>query len=197
MKLDEVEQLFYLTHIDNLDSIMKKGILSHSKVQNMPHKRIDMFEIQERRRIKRVSGGEKLHDYANLYFSARNPMLYKRKDEHKDICVLRISKEVLKISGVVVTTGNAASDYTSFNPPESGIEKLDRKLIFAKKWTDDDPIVGCKKRTAKCAEILVPHYVPSSLIFGAYVSCKENQETLAKAYPSLQIELNLVVFFLE
>jgi ssDNA thymidine ADP-ribosyltransferase DarT-like protein len=197
MKLDEVKQLFYITHIENLGSILERGILSHSRVQDLPHKRIDMPEVQERRRTKRISGGTLLHDYANLYFSGRNPMLFKRKDEHKEICVLRISLEVLKIPGVVVATGNAASDYTSFYPPESGIEKLDRKLVYARKWTDDDPIIRARKSVAKCAEVLVPDLVPPSLIFGVYVSSQETEQKLARSYPGLQIEQNLIIFFQE
>ena len=197
MKLAEVKEIYYITHIENLDSIIERGILSHSRAQSISHKKIDMTEVQERRQTKCIPGGGPLHDYANLYFSSRNPMLYKRKDEHKDICVLRISIEVLNISGVVVATANAASDYTSFYPPESGIEKLDRKLIFARKWTDDDPIIGHKKRAAKCAEILIPDCVPPSLIFGAYVSCKENQASLIEVYPNLQIELQPIIFFQE
>jgi hypothetical protein len=197
MKIDEVGQLFYLTHIENLDSIMERGILSHSKAQSLPHKRIDMFEVQERRRTKSIPGGRLLHEYANLYFSARNPMLYKRKDEHKDICVLRISIEVLKIPGVVLATGNAASDYISFYPPESGIERLDRKLVFAKNWTDVDPIIQARKSVAKCAEVLVPDFVPSSLIFGIYVLCEETEIELASTYPGLQIEQNPIIFFQE
>jgi ssDNA thymidine ADP-ribosyltransferase DarT-like protein len=197
MKLDDVKQLFYLTHMENLNSIMERGILSHSKAKSVPHKRIDMFEVQERRRGKRISGGGLLHDYANLYFSARNPMLYKRKDEHKDICVLRINREVLNIPGVVVATGNAASEYTSFYPPESGIERLDRKLVFAKKWTDVNPIMQAKKSVAKCAEVLVPDFVSPKLIFGVYVSSKETEVSLASIYPNLQIEQNQIISFQE
>jgi hypothetical protein len=156
-----------------------------------------MPEVQQRRRPKRIPGGKMLHDYANLYFSARNPMLYKRKDEHKDICVLRIKKEVMNISGVVVTTGNAASEYTSFYQAETGIEQLDRKLVFAKDWTDEDEIIAAKKKTIKCAEVLVPDYVPPSLIFGAYVSCQENMEKLANRFPDLLIEVNQILFFLQ
>jgi hypothetical protein len=197
MKLTDFQQLLYLTHIDNFESIIEKGILSHSKAQNIMHKRIDMPEVQQRRRPKRIPGGKMLHDYANLYFSARNPMLYKRKDEHKDICVLRIKKEVMNISGVVVTTGNAASEYTSFYQAETGIEQLDRKLVFAKDWTDEDEIIAAKKKTIKCAEVLVPDYVPPSLIFGAYVSCQENMEKLANRFPDLLIEVNQILFFLQ
>ena len=86
MKLAEVKELYYITHIENLDSIIERGILSHSRAQSISHKKIDMTEVQERRRTKCIPGGGPLHEYANLYFSGRNPMLYKRKDEHKDIC---------------------------------------------------------------------------------------------------------------
>ncbi len=59
-----------------------------------------MEEIQERRDLKRVPGGLKLHQYANLYFHARNPMLFKRKDKAGSLCVLRISIEVRHIDGI-------------------------------------------------------------------------------------------------
>jgi len=195
MEYTEFEQLFYITHIHNLESILEKGILSHSQAKSIPHMRIDMIEVQDRRKTKYVPNGGMLHDYANLLFSARGPMLYKRKDEHKDICVLRIKKEVLDIHGVVITTGNAASEYVAFYPPAIGIKKLDRGKIFAKDWTDPDEIIAAKKRVAKCAEVLVPHYVPPSLIIGAYVSSKEGEVELTRQFPNLKIELNLRVFF--
>jgi hypothetical protein len=56
VKWDEFEQLFYMTHIDNLESIIARGILSHSAAQKMSHKRIDMLQVQERRATKRVPG---------------------------------------------------------------------------------------------------------------------------------------------
>jgi hypothetical protein len=195
MELTDFTQLFYLTHIDNLESILEKGILSHSKVQSMAHKKIDMMEVQDRRKNKCVPNGQLLHEYANLYFSARNPMLYKRMDEHKDICVLRIKKDVLDILGVVVTTGNAASEYVAFYPPALGIKKLDRGKVFAKDWTDADAMVAARKKVAKCAEVLVPQRVPPSLIFGAYVLDKETEIELARKFPNLNIEQNLTVFF--
>ncbi|MBX9743807.1 MAG: DUF4433 domain-containing protein [Chlamydiales bacterium] len=195
MKDCEFTQLFYITHLDNLESILEKGILSHARAQRLPHKKIDMWEVQERRKTKRVPQGKMLHEYANLYFSARNPMLYKRKGEHNDICVLRVKKEVLNISGVVITTGNAASEYVAFYPPETGIEKLNRAWIFAKDWTDPNPKVEAQKRVAKCAEVLIPDCVTPSLIFGAYVLTKECQMELAKKFTGLFIEQNPIIFF--
>ena len=195
MELADIKQLFYLTHVENVGSIIERGILSHSLAQSVPHKRIDMPVVQEKRENKSVPGGKMLHGYANLYVSARNPMLYKRKDEHKDICVLRVKIEVLNIPEVVVTTGNAASSYVSFYPAWRGIERLERSLVFAKSWKDEDEIKAARKRIAKCAEVLVPDCVPPELIFGAYVSCKETMEELGNRFPNLQVEQNHILFF--
>jgi hypothetical protein len=197
MEFEKFSQLFYITHLDNLNSIVEKGILSHSRAQELSHKRIDMQEVQELRKSKQVPGGRMLHHYANLYFSARNPMMYKRKDEHKELCVLRVKKEVLDIPGVVVTSGNAASEYISFHPPKEGIAKLDGSAVFAINWTDEDAIVANRKRVAKCAEVLIPDCVPPALIFGAYVSCTDNVVELTKKFPNLNIEPKPVIFFID
>jgi hypothetical protein len=84
------------------------------------HQSVAMQEVQERRDQKHVPGGLKLHQYANLYFHARNPMLYKRKGEVANLCVLRISTEVRHIVGVVMTDRNASSDYVRFLHPSQG-----------------------------------------------------------------------------
>ena len=68
-----------------------------------------MQSVQDLRDKKQVPGGLQLHQYANLYFHARNPMLFKRLNEVDSLCVLRISKEVLA-AGAVITDQNAASD---------------------------------------------------------------------------------------
>lgn len=46
-----------------------------------------MAEAQERRDRKQVPGGLRLHQYANLYFHARNPMLYARLTQASTLCV--------------------------------------------------------------------------------------------------------------
>ena len=82
--------------IENIPSVLEHGILSNERALTLKHQSVAMQEVQDRRDKKKVPGGLKLHQYANLYFHARNPMLYKRKDEAIRICVLRISTEVSK-----------------------------------------------------------------------------------------------------
>jgi len=93
----------------NIASVMKHGILSFDRATKLEHHSVAMQSVQDLRDKKQVPGGLQLHQYANLYFHARNPMLFKRLNEVDSLCVLRISKEVLA-AGAVITDQNAASD---------------------------------------------------------------------------------------
>lgn len=173
MRRDELEELCYIAPIENIPSICQHGILSHNMARRLRARpaSLAMQEVQDIRAKKSVPGGRALHDYANLYICARNPMLYKRLSQHAEICVLRINPDVLDIPGTVVTDGNAASDYTLFRPAPRGLEIVDRELTFLLDWRDADQITYWRKRRAKCAEALVPDRVPPQYLIGAYVSC--------------------------
>src|SRR5947209_13573305 len=75
MRRDELDELHYITLIDNVPSILTKGILSHYLVERVQHRSIAMQEVQNRRSNKKVPGGRMLHEYVNTYLCARNPML--------------------------------------------------------------------------------------------------------------------------
>jgi len=102
----------------NVESVLQHGILSYERASTLAHDSVAMHEVQDRRDQKQVPGGLKLHQYANLYFHARNPMLFKRKDKAEALCVLRVSTEVRCVPGVVFTDCNASSDYVRFLHPE-------------------------------------------------------------------------------
>src|SRR5437867_10858120 len=94
--------------LENIPSVLKLGILSNERSAKVPHYSVALEVVQEQRDLKSVPGGLKLHQYANVYFHARNPMLYKRKGEAGRLCVLRVSTEVCNIAGVVLTDCNAS-----------------------------------------------------------------------------------------
>ena len=196
MKLSDFSELHYITHISNMPSIMKNGILSHNLAGRVKHKSVAMQDIQKRRTYKRVPGGKFLHDYVNLYFCARNPMLYKRKELHDELCVLRIDKAVLNLQNVVITDGNSAADYTAFAPSPKGLSKIEHSLVFAKYWTDQDPVKERAKKRAKCAEVLIPNIVNVRYIMGAYVSCNKAKIELEKLTPNLNVTIDLQLFFI-
>ncbi len=187
MRRSELTELHYIVPIANVPSIMEHGILCKNRAKHLRSESVAMEEIQEIRTNKVVPGGRPLHDYANLYFHARNPMLRKRAVRHAQLCVLRVSTEILGLPGVVITDGNSASGYTAFRESPAGLAIVDRDLVFAEYWTDANQIVEWQKKSAKCAEVLVPERVPARFIDGAYVSCAESEEALAKTgfdYPS-------------
>lgn len=195
MKRDELTELHYITPIVNVPSILKIGILSHNSAKRIEHTSVAMHEIQDRRARVTVPGGEKLHDYANLYICARNPMMYKRKDLYMEICVLRISPDVIDLPGVVITDGNASSDYVRFSAAPQGLDIVNRDWTFAAYWTDLDLRTEWQKKSAKCAEVLVPDKVAPNYIMGAYVACEEAKELLEVKVKGLTIEINGYLFF--
>lgn len=149
MKRSELSELHYITPIENIPSILNHGILCKNRARSFGPASIAMAEIQDTRASKSVPGGLPLHDYANLYLCARNPMMSKRRGMHMEICVLRINTDVLDLEGVVISDGNAASKYTAFWASPSGLARVDRDRVFAEYWTDPDQITYWRKASAK------------------------------------------------
>jgi hypothetical protein len=128
-----VTELHCIMPIANIASVMGHGILSYERAAKLQHRSVALQPVQDRRDQKRVPGGLKLHQYANLYFHARNPMLFKRKDDATNLCILQISTAVLDGDGTVITDCNAASDYVRFLAP-SQWEVLNFADIYAADW---------------------------------------------------------------
>jgi|SRR5215813_10544977 len=170
MERNEVTELHFITSIVNLDSILRRGILSHDRAARIDHDSCADEGVQDRRQGKWVPNGARLHSYANLYFHARNPMMYTLMRNGRDnLVVVCLSHAVLDIPDTVLTDGNAASDGTRFYPSPEGLASLDRKLIFAKYWTDENFWPDREKKRARNAEVLVPGMVASGYIEGCYV----------------------------
>lgn len=191
----ELEELHYITPLENVPSIMQTGILSYSRARKMDHQSVAMQQIQRIREGLTIPGGRKLHEYANLYICARNPMMYKRRSRHAELCVLRISTDVLDIPNVVVSDSNAASRYVRFVPAPDGLRIVNRELTFANDWTDPDPIQKFRKAAAKCAEVLVPDQIRPEYITCAYVSCQESLDKFNDFGLNIQAEINGNIFF--
>jgi hypothetical protein len=171
MNKSDILELHFITYIDNVPSIMRQGILSHNRSQERTNYR-DISEggVQDRRATKKIPGTNKsLHDYANLYFDAHNPMLSSRRSENKEICVLRVKNLILDIEGVIVTDKNAARECW-FKTVDEGLSLLDKDEVYATYWLHDDDWEQERRKGIKCAEVLVPDCVHSDFIFGAYVA---------------------------
>lgn len=196
MRREDLEELHFITPITNVRSILTRGILSHELARNTDHTSVALQQVQDKRARVTIPGGRRLHEYANLYICARNPMLYLRSSQHLALCVLRISTGILDFPGVIIADQNASSNYVRFGASPTALTLIDRDKVFAEYWTHPgDQIEEWRHKSAKCAEVLVPDRVLPQYIVGAYVSCKTSEQTLIEAAPSLPVTVNAHLFF--
>ena len=190
-----VTELHCIMPMGNIASVLAHGILSNERAARLPHHSVALQPVQEKRDQKQVPGGLKLHQYANLYFHARNPMLFRRLSEAADLCVLQVSIDVLETSGTVITDCNAASDYVRFLAP-SQASVLNFDDIYAMDWRhQNNPSRYYQHRSRKCAEVLVPHEIKPQFLSGAYVIDDAAATRLGAAGFRLQVVVDPVLFF--
>jgi hypothetical protein len=190
-----VTEFHCIMPIANIGSVMTHGILSYERAAKLPHHSVAMQPVQDKRDQKQVPGGLKLHQYANLYFHARNPMLYKRQAEAPNLCILRISAHVLELEGAVISDQNAASDYVRFLHPRQW-QLLDFDAIYAMDWRHaNDPAAYYRHRSRKCAEVLIPQRVETRFLTGAYVTDNDARARLNVLGFALPATPNPMLFF--
>lgn len=170
--------LFNIQAIDNIYSIMQRGLLSNERASTIKHTSIAMQEVQERRDAVIIPNGMALHKYANVYFDPKNPMLYKRRNENESICILKFDRSILDFEGVVVSDRNASSTYAGFYPPEVGLNEIDFNLVFSTDWRDENTYEYYKKKSIKCAEVLIPFYIPYDYVVSAAVYSEDAKKKL-------------------
>ena len=128
MRNTDIRGLYYITHIDNIPSILERGILSHEKIQaaHIPYTPIYDNSIVERRRRRSTPEGRNLWHYVNLFFQPRNPMLYRviNTTGRQNLAVLGVENTVLQEQGIFITDGIAASRLTQICFQPEGLEML-------------------------------------------------------------------------
>ena len=196
------KQFYYIIHRDNLKSVLKSGVLSRSKSEKgllakigflRGIKSIHSKEIVSARK-RRLFKDRSLWDYANVYFQARNPMLFSviREYGKENIIVLQISPDILNIPGAGVTDGNGASKETQLFDAEQGLSVLSPEQFERRYWGKEDG----SKRTIM-AEALVPDRIPKEKIIGIYTADSQTADQIRKETTGpLNIMPNPDLFFL-
>lgn len=187
--------LYNIQAIDNVPSIMRRGLLSNEKASRINHVSIAMNEVQARRDLVRIPNGLKLHQYANLYFDPWNPMLSRKRSQNEEICILKFDRTVLDLEGVILSDRNASSDYAAFYGAKAGLEKIDFDLVYARYWTDNDYYEQCRKKSIKCAEVLVPYCISFDYVVCAAVVNKDSASRLSATGFDRDIFIRPGVFF--
>ncbi len=190
MERADVKELYFITPIANVPSIMQHGILSNKLSKKLSHESLAMEKVQARRKNKQIPGARKLHEYANLYFDAHNPMLSKKRDQNNQICILRVNPSVWDLPDVIISDRNAASDWVRFSTVSDALAALDKNKIYATYWTNASNQYDLwEQKSIKCAEVLIPGRVEAKYILGAYVA----NQTALKVFQQLKIQLTVCI----
>jgi len=164
--------LYYITHIDNLPSILERGILCHRKVEDEKIAFTPIYDasIVANRKERKLPDGRNLWDFVNLYFQPRNAMLYRvvffSGVNLEDIIIIGLKATILNRKEVFITTGNAASYNTEIHSAKKAREyiKSIREKTDREWWASED---GSKRELM--AECLVPDKVDTDDISEIYV----------------------------
>ncbi len=198
MDRSELTEMHYITAISNLPSMLQFGLLSHERASKVPHVSVAMAAIQGRRAPKKVPGGRPLHEYVNLYINGRNVMLSKvlHGSSIDEVCLLRVSSDVIDLPQVVIADQNAASDYVRFAHASVGLALVHRDTVFAQYWTHPgDQITEWRHRSAMCAEVLVPDAVAPHYIVGAFVGTSKAARDVKAVASGLAVTIDKYMFF--
>src|SRR5262245_22111864 len=188
-----VTELHFMTPMVNLESILEHGIVSHERCGRLRHTSIADEDVQTLRSRIRVPGGLRLHQYANLYFDARNAMMFRVRSY--DLVVLRVDPAVLDLDDAVIADGNAARfPPTRFFPSPDGLEYLDEDRVYATWWTHEDPWEKRERKRQRQAELLVPDVVHPDYIFGCY-TWRKDEAAHCQELDEWLVEVNARVYF--
>ena len=183
-----VKSLYYITHVNNIPSILERGILAHEVVvrEGVDFTPIYDTAIVSNRRDKIAPDGSSLWEFANLYFQARNPMLYRVINEKgkNDIAIVGVSPSVLSIPGAFVTTGNAASYPTDILPAREGLnEVIDMWDVVMNEWWKEED--GSKRKIM--AECLVPERIEPDYVHSIFVASVKVRDKVVATIPDSKI----------
>jgi hypothetical protein len=199
VKCEDLPELYYIAYIENVRSILIRGIYCHRRAASISHKSFAKEEVQERREGKRVPGGLLLHEYANLYMRVDNAALYSVHDDHRFLCALRVDTSVLQYPGVRIADRNAAANTAEFGYGVKGLSIVNLDLVFTPSWNYPEDVGRTRyHRRFTCAEVLVPDRVPGKHILGVLVSNVRSKKLLRQSVPEarLTIDLKPELFFL-
>ena len=191
MRKPDIRELYYITHRDNLPSILELGILSHDSIQAKVVEFTPVYdeEIVSGRQQKSTPDRTSLWSYANLYFQPRNPMMYRIVHERKpeDLAVVGVKKDVLDQNGIFITDGNAASAQTRISSPSEGLKILRRQwsIIQSDWWNNSD---GSKRKIM--AECLLPNQVQPADIHSIYLADNTTGDAVRAIVGNRRIEVS-------
>lgn len=182
--------LYRITHIDNLDFILKSGKLTCPSHTDSDPNYIGIGDTtligSRSSKLIDIEPKGNFTDYIAFYFGARSPMLYAiqkgfngvTKRNPREIVYLVSDFENIKVKNCryVFTDGHGYHSMSQFFNDEDGLEEVDWNAVKLIRWTDteDDP----DRKRRKQAEFLVFKELPLSALIGIVVHSEVVKNTV-------------------
>lgn len=146
-----IENLYHITSIKNLDSILKHGLLSRQELvskgiifHDVANK--DILSIRSRIFIKYKETIRRLNEYVPLFFAPKRPMLYKIDfNTRETIIYLEINTQIIKkketlFTDGIATTQNISQDNEKVTIVVSENEGVTIERIYEPEIKDKEPL---------------------------------------------------------
>ncbi|OLR83718.1 hypothetical protein BTO25_04125 [Bacillus sp. MB366] len=178
---------YHFTHIENIESIVKHGLLSTNEKENKSVEHVDLAneDIQQRRSQMDVplEPYGKIHDYVPFYFTTINPMLLgvlNRKNIDQPLVVfIAIPIEKILEENVLFTDASANTlRLPNFYSNPEDLDNLRWDLIDSSKWKSGNP----EELHSRMAEVLIYEKVPIEWIDSYVVFNKVCKKEIKRIY---------------
>ncbi len=181
MKYDDLLSFCYLTHLDNLESILENGILSRDMCHAL---RISPSDISDGRVQSRR---HEFHGCVPLFFADNTPMLWVVMKKLGDkIALLEVDKAVLRTPGAMFSDGNLASCVTNLYENEAALANLDWHIIYNRRGA-----YSPEWKRVRSAEVLVPDEVGPEHILAIHVASPAARRVALVAALKLEISVDI------
>ncbi len=159
------KQLYHLTDLANLESILQNGILPRSRLNGF----VDVADpaiVASRRSLQ-------LENYVPFHFFAKNPFDGRVQLSHpmKEFVLLTVTRQLAQNEGwKVIPKHPLASGVPQLLDYEDGMEQIDWDLMNLRDYQDEQSRLTCM------AECLSPSEVKAGSIFSIIVKSEETAE---------------------
>ena len=161
----KINAFYHMTHINNLDSIIKNGLYPH----NNTYKKTDISNVDVNDRRVRLEPiyHKQIHSYVPFYLNPRNAMLYRNQKQFgNSIVILQFKNSLIDINNSIITNANASADNTLFTSNVNHLNDqnfINLSNVFADSWNNyGNPNYQIKQ--TMMAELLIPIVVKNNYI---------------------------------
>ena len=161
----KINAFYHMTHINNLDSIIKNGLYPH----NNTYKKTDISNVDVNDRRVRLEPiyHKQIHSYVPFYFNPRNAMLFRNQKKFgNSIVILQFKNSLIDINNSIITNANASADNTLFTSNVNHLNDqnfINLSNVFADSWNNyGNPNYQIKQ--TMMAELLIPIIVKNNYI---------------------------------